>query len=91
MQGAERSKVVGKLGGWHMSGLAELLDMFDLPRPSEGNKEHKIERIVEFLEKPHKASDKDLAALVSPRCLGSGGGADASAAGGDIAAGSSYV
>ena len=27
--------------------------------------EEKIERVVEFLEKPHRASDKDLAAKVS--------------------------
>jgi hypothetical protein len=56
--------VVAKLGGWQVAALGELLDAFDLPRPSEGNKEHKITRIVEFLETPHKASDKDLAALV---------------------------
>jgi hypothetical protein len=64
LQEAERAKVVGKLGGWQVAALGELLDAFDLPRPSEGNKEHKIARLVEFLEKPHKASDKDLAALV---------------------------
>jgi hypothetical protein len=64
LQEAERAKVVDKLGGWQVAALGELLDAFDMPRPSEGNKEHKIGRLVEFLEKPHKASDKDLAALV---------------------------
>jgi hypothetical protein len=64
LQEAERAKVVAKLGGWQVAALGELLDAFDVARPSEGNKEHKIGRIMEFLEKPHKASDKDLAALV---------------------------
>lgn len=65
LQAAEQAKVAAKLGGWQVAALGELLDAFDLPRPSEGNKERKIERILEFLEKPHQASDKDLAALVS--------------------------
>lgn len=30
----------------------------------QGTKEHKVQRVLEFLEKPHKASDKDLAAVV---------------------------
>jgi hypothetical protein len=30
----------------------------------KGAQQHKIGRIVGFLEKPHQASDKDLAALV---------------------------
>jgi len=42
--------------------LQQLLDCFDLPKPSEGNKEHKMQRVLDFLEKPEAVGSKDLAA-----------------------------
>jgi hypothetical protein len=47
-----------------VSALQQLLDCFDLPKPSEGNKEHKVQRVLEFLEKPEAVGSKDLAAEV---------------------------
>lgn len=35
VQDAERKKVVDKLNSWKNSALQELLDAFDLPKPSE--------------------------------------------------------
>jgi hypothetical protein len=61
-QQAERERTLAKLSSWHTGALAELLDVFDVPRPSEGNKEHKMDRVLAFLENPQVASSKDLAA-----------------------------
>lgn len=65
----DRKKYNEKLARWQTNALTELLDVFDLPRPSEGNKEHKIDRVIEFLENPQQMSDKDLAAQVSDACM----------------------
>ena len=64
LQEAERAKVLEKLHGWQVSALQQLLDCFDLPKPSEGNKEHKMQRVLDFLEKPEAVGSKDLAAEV---------------------------
>jgi hypothetical protein len=37
--------------------------------PASVVQEEKMERVLEFLEKPHQASEKDLAAKVGPYLL----------------------
>lgn len=49
------------LGKWKLDLINKLMDTLDIPRGS-GDKGTKIDRVVEFLEKPEQKSEVDLAA-----------------------------
>jgi len=48
------------LSKWKLDLIHRLMDTLDLPRGS-GDKSAKIDKLIDFLRKPHQASDVDLA------------------------------
>ena len=64
---AERAKFAERVAKFTTPQLQALADLFDLPRPSEGTKDQKVERIVAFLERPKRVGDKDLAAAADKK------------------------